>query len=663
MSSPAIEGLKEDRIADKEQKAARLQQQYYQRFRTAQQGVSEMQRKWTVLDTFDRGEQWKNANIPPWVAKPVTNLIRFLRTTKRANLASAIPKVHTTPLDQRYAALFEKLKKAYDHVWEWERVPKTIRSCIDRAGLLGTQVAMVYEDMTYVGGTYKGENNPDNRLFQGKICVKKFPIYNFFPDPDGYRLEDCKWIETTEVLPFSSIKNNKAFREYVEKNHPEGLKAFDLMAGDQTEKEDEADGSILDRTNKPNNNMASIRGDEMVTLHTHWERYLGEDGKWHLDVSYYTRSNNWFLLRIENVKPNVYPFAVYYDEEEDQTFWGTSTAMDALENQKIINKAAQTAAIIATLHQNPQKVVSRESGINAQELARTGTMPGKVWTSNGDPSQSIHNVQPPEIPRGLLEIDDRMKADIKDMAGINDAYTGTSVGSLTTSTGVNSLIERATIRDKDKMQQVDAFVQDISNLIYHFIIRKWKDVRPLAVPQADGTVEHIDFEPILAEDEDNLEWLCKCDTYAIAPMTQALKSQEADNLMQMQGQFNFSPAVIIPQEWIALKNFSNKAEILARMKKDAEILAKKQAEAPPKISPNGEVAFTMTTKDQGIIFTTLEEAYQTAFANKQVENQLMLDHVNNGLNVAPGTGQAPVQQGQDPLANAGQAMNNQNRGM
>jgi hypothetical protein len=387
----------------------------------------------------------------------------------------------------------------------------------------------------------------------------------------------------------------------------------------------------------------------MVTLHTHWERYLGEDGKWHLDVSYYTRSNNWFLLRLEDVKPNIYPFAVYYDEEEDQDFWGTSTAMDALENQKVINKASQTAAIIATLHQNPQKVVSRSSGINAQELARTGTMPGKVWTSNEDPSQSIHNVQPPEIPRGLLEIDDRMKRDIKEMAGINEAYTGESVGSLTTSGGVNSLIERATIRDKDKMQQVDAFVQDISDIIIHFIIRKWKDVRPLAIPLPNGQVEHVDFTPIEKDDEDNLEWLCRCDTYAIAPMTQALKSQEADNLMQMQGQFNFSPAVITPQEWIHLKNFSNKHEMLARMQKDAEVLAKKQAEAPPKIVPNGEISFSMTTKDQTIIFETLEQAAQAAFANQKVNGQLMLDHAQNGLNVAPGTGQAPAANAEAPI--------------
>jgi hypothetical protein len=67
-----------------------------------------------------------------------------------------------------------------------------------------------------------------------------------------------------------------------------------------------------------------------------------------------------FVYRIDDFKPSIYPFAVLYDEEEDNSFWGTSTAMDMLENQKIINKTAQAASIIGTLHQNPQKVVLRE---------------------------------------------------------------------------------------------------------------------------------------------------------------------------------------------------------------------------------------------------------------------------------------------------------------
>jgi hypothetical protein len=229
---------------------------------------------------------------------------------------------------------------------------------------------------------------------------------------------------------------------------------------------------------------------------------------------------------------------------------------------------------------------------------------------------------------------------------------------------VNALIERATIRDKDKMIQVDQFVEDISNLILQFILRKWKDKRPLAITQPDGSTEHSMYEPIPEDIANNLQWLMRCDTYAVAPMTQALKKQQADNQMQMQGQFNFQPAIITPQEWITKQDYDDKDQILARMKKDAEILAKQQAQQTPKINPNGDIQIALSTKDPSIIAATLNDMIQQAYIQQQEETELMMAHTDNGVNVAPGTGQAPAaQQAQAPAGPiSGQAAANMNRG-
>jgi hypothetical protein len=80
----------------------------------------------------------------------------------------------------------------------------------------------------------------------------------------------------------------------------------------------------------------------------------------------------------------------------------------------------------------------------------------------------------------------------------------------------------------------------------------------------------VDWKPIPSDIIDNLEWRVRSNVYAKAPITQASKSQQADNLMQMQGQFQFDPPVITPEEWIEMKDFPNKADILARMERDRE---------------------------------------------------------------------------------------------
>lgn len=604
---------------------------YMQRFYSAQAAVLPKQKLWKVLDTYDRGEQWKDANVPPWVPKPVTNFIRYIRTVKRANLAANIPLVHLTPLQTEYTEYIDRLQKAYEHVWNWEKVDRTARWVIDRGTLMGTGLAYVHEDTTYVGGTYGAQGMP-NKLFQGKICVKYFPISNFFIDPDAFCIYDAKYIDTTEVLSLRSIKNNQTFRKYCEEQKT--LKQLQALTSDQLEMDDSAEGTFYNRDTKPNQPSTRLDDDAMATMHTHWERYLNEEGKWQLDVSYYLRNTDFFLYRVEDVKPSRYPFAVYVDEQEDNQFHGTSTVQDFLELQRVINKTSQTYSIIATMHQNPQKVVSRTSGINAQEVALTGTVPGKVWTSNDDVTKSIQYIQPPEIPRGLFDVENAMKQDIREMTGVNDAYTGQSVGSLTTSTGVRSLIDRASIRDKDKMKQIDAFVEDLSDIIINMILHKWQDERPVPLRQPDGTVQPNTYQPIPKDVADQLEWMCSCDTYAVAPATEEARKQEAQQLLDIQGKYGYSPALITPQEIIQRGNWQDKELILARMKKDLEMQQQQQQSQPPKINPKGDITFNMSSKDPSTVMDTLQQMMQAAMLQQQNDTMLQAAHMNNGLAVS-----------------------------
>lgn len=664
--SPMDESV-EEAITVKDETAQDLYriQQYYQRFRKAELYKADIVKRWTVLDEFDRGEQWKNVAVPPWVPKPVTNLIRFVRTLKRANLASAIPKPTFYAEYPEDKDMVNSLQLAHNHVWEKEHLDRLVRLCIDRSLLLGTTIAMVYTDDTFVGGKYFGTG--DNRnlthpLYRGAIKVKRIPNGNFFPDPDAYNLEMCKYVEITEILPINTVKNTKVFRDYCQEKGT--LDKLDNFKSPQLEMDSEADGTIFERDHTPENtNLLNTPGDYLINVHQHWERYVGEDNKWHVDVSYYIRNSDFFLLRIEDVKPSEYPFAVLYDEPEEQDFWGTSTAMDILENQKIVNKVQQISSILGVLHQNPQKVVLRESGINAQELARTGTLPGKVWTSNVP--NPVETIEPMQIPKELFDLDDRTQKNIKDTVGVNEAYTGQSVGSLTTSTGVSDLIDRATIRDKDKMVEIDCFVERLSSLICQFIIHKWDKARQIASVQPNGDVQYRKWEPLDDTAKENLEWRIKSDVYAKAPSTQATRRQQANQLLQVQAQGNFSPAVITPEEYIRMMEFDLSADILKRMDADRQILAQQQQQQPPQLPQSGEFAVSLSSKDANFINQLLGSQLQAAKTQQQLQAELMQNHPGNGVNVTPQATGADVAAGQPqaPQGVTGQvAMNNMAKG-
>jgi hypothetical protein len=530
------------------------------RFKLASNGMDEHHKLWNLIDKFDRGRQWDSVQLPVWLPKPITNLIRYVRTTKRANLAQNIPTATFVPLTTLDAPLVNQIQKAYNHVWDEQKVALTCRRCVDRALLHGTSIVYVYAEEN-IRGKYYGENHDQNQMYRYDIKIKKLNNANFYVDPSAYNIGEARYVTVTENLVFSDVKNNPTFRQFA------GDKLKKLKFAD-LERANSATGDIFDRdTTKENASLQMESGDELCTLHIHWERFRNEEGAWQVDCSYYLFNTDFLLYRIEDFKPSILPFAVYHDEEEDQSFWGTSTAMDMLENQKIINKTAQAASIIGTLHQNPQKIVLRESGINAAEYSRTGTLAGKVWTSNVP--NAVEVIQPPDIPKGLFEIEDRMKNDIKDMAGITEAYTGQSVGSLTTSTGVDSLIERSSIRDRDKsIGQIDPFVEELSNIIVPFILVYWQEERPIMTRKKNGDPEFEVWKPVPANVIENLEWRVHSDVFAKAPVTAASKSQQADTLMQLQGQFQYDPPVITVEEWIEMKDFPNKEDILARMQED-----------------------------------------------------------------------------------------------
>ena len=117
---------------------------------------------WKELDEFYRGDQYKNASVPPWVPKPVTNFIHMVVSIKRAALATENPMALLRPLSMTDVDSVGELQKIYEWVWKRIKARKAVREAIETSKLLGTGIVQVYwDEMTGVlGGTdakYEGE--------------------------------------------------------------------------------------------------------------------------------------------------------------------------------------------------------------------------------------------------------------------------------------------------------------------------------------------------------------------------------------------------------------------------------------------------------------------------------------------------------------------------
>jgi hypothetical protein len=249
--------------------------------------------------------------------------------------------------------------------------------------------------------------------------------------------------------------------------------------------------------------------------------------------------------------------------------FGVGTGSLIIDNQKLINKVESIVAMIGTLLQNPQKVISKRSGINPVEAMKYSFAPGHTWVTNERPSESIYWQPVPQIPPALINLAEMAKANIREVVGLNEAYMGQAIGSLQTSGGVNSLIDRATMRDRDQMYDIELFIEQLTRIIIAFVTTKYTEerfVRFIEDPsKPEETMKFIEF---IGTNYNNIEYDLEIDVSAQAPITQARKEANYRELLQIQGQYGFMPAVVTPQEFVKGTNMVDADKIIARMNKE-----------------------------------------------------------------------------------------------
>lgn len=534
---------------------------------------------WKELDEFYRSDQYKNTKLPPWVPKPVTNFIHLVVTTKRAALASENPMAMLRPQSPDDIQKVADFQTIYEWVWKRSKARNVLRDNIETSKLLGTAIAQVYwdENTGVLGGT--------NTAYEGEIRMKEIDPMNFHIDPDAYRVEDAAWIHVTE----------KRSRNWVEKE-------FDVNLSEIGADEDKY-GEKYNR--EYYKSSSDSKDDGQIDFHAHYERYwntahvmeeeplegempnpetgdlemteetgasvpvdTGEEiGGWLYKVTYIAGSKE--VGSIDPLEPNMYPFAVLYDFKQRQEFWGRGTAALILENQKLLNKVEGIIAMIGTLLQNPQRVVTKSSGINPKEVTKYAYAPGHVWVTNGnDPASAMYWQNPPQIPQALVNLAEAAKENIREITGMNEAYMGQSVGSLQTSGGVNSLIDRATMRDKDQMFDIEQYVEQLTRILLGFVTSKYTEERWIRLASKDDEEQPEDFKPFVGLDYADLEFDLDIDVSAHAPVTQARREAESDQMFTNQYQFNITPRLTTPQEYVKNKKPVGWKEIVARMDRE-----------------------------------------------------------------------------------------------
>jgi hypothetical protein len=273
------------------------------------------------LDAFDRNQQWDLQSAPEWLPKPVTNFIHLIKYTKRAALAMDNPTGKLRAVSPEGVQRVEMLDKAFQYVWDRIKARKVVRENIETAKLLGTAIAHVHWEEYKegrLGSTVQGDKGYQ---FEGDICIREIDPGLFFPDPDAFTLEDCRYIAIIERKTMDWIKNNPKFKT-------DGVESAD--GGDPKER-----GEIYNRD-------YTTESEGLVDFVSFYEKVPNGEGGYSYKVTYLAKDK---ILLEQPLRPNRYPFAILYDYKQRQDFWAMSTCEFVLDNQKIINKVESIIAL------------------------------------------------------------------------------------------------------------------------------------------------------------------------------------------------------------------------------------------------------------------------------------------------------------------------------
>ena len=505
---------------------------------------------WIELDAFDRGEQWTQKGVmPSWIPRPSSNYINKVKRYKTGSLMLEDYIGELRPLAPENEAQIWMLQRFYEQLWDKLNVKYHLLDVIRTSRLLGTGILYVGWDENYIGGTR-------GHLFQGEILVKEIEPSTFFIDPAAFDLEEALYcgtfVRTTkeQLLADPSIepKYKKKFEELRKKT------AYGMQ-------------SEQDRGEIYANRDYSSYQDHIVDLITFYEKVVEDDG-YRIDVT--TVADGVVIKKVEGIAPNLFPFVILRQHKQRQDFWGTSDAQLILPNVKMINKVQSIIGTLATLYQNPQKIVYEGAGIDPRIVSKYGNAFGLVFLSKTPDLQNvIRNVDVADIPQTLLAYIEFLKQDIEDFTGMTDFATGASSRSVQTSGGIQSMIERSLVQEQDEYVLFEAFVEKLSNMLLLNAIEYYTDNRVMRMrsedPNYSGEYEYIPFK---AEEFADLAWDFSIDIVKKIRQNSQTKQQTMQMLSEWQLQYSPDLAIVNAEDMVKAFDPPNRDVILARIEQD-----------------------------------------------------------------------------------------------
>ena len=530
-------------------------------FETAIAFKQEQARIFKILDAADHSDIWKvfNKKIPNYVQTPVNNLITVIKESTKASIMPTTYAGQYVPLTLEAKEITDVANRYFKMKWVGANMDKVNSDAADYAFLHGTSGVLFGWNQNIID--YSDITSYFNPTVKSQIQAKAYHPSNIFPDPSANTVEEMKYLFFAERKSKSFLKTIARFQ--------------DALA--TIENANDSMGN-LDSKYIPDKSKQSA--DDIVTFSTCYKRVLRKmpnpvTGEMVLtpcvDVIYLAGRN---ILDISpNIQPNCIPFVPLYDEEVPNNFWGISKCYKVLSLQLALAQLDSTEATAYFKNQNPAEFINVMAGLNIAEYQNKRNNPDAAFPVNCDPRIVQAYAARPDLPKDLDSFRNYLIAAIQNVSGVDAAYQGRDYGSVQTTGGVQQVIDRSTMRDNNRIHNIDNFIRRELEVITQFYMIHGKAEKFFSpksnLPAETSTPgKELSFNPASLIGREDIEIVVS----NAAPRSNASYEDAAMKLMELQMKYNPSqngyPDFLTPEELLSYLNIPHdqKYNLLDRMK-------------------------------------------------------------------------------------------------
>lgn len=569
------------------------------------------------------GLQWnlaENKDESPFLLKSDINHLKNAIDLRLGSLCSESYYGELEPLSPNDVDNIEILNNLYKN--EWSRlnaddyVEEAIKNgCIHDNGY--TEVS--FDEGAIYGGT--------GTRREGSITLKTLSTSDVYLDPKSDSLDDCEYYLVKSKKSKNWLKRHK--KEWLRK-----LEEYNIKTGFTDGSED---GDIY--TGRAYSKSSS----ELYTIDTIYRKYpeeveidvIDDNGEVVIDPETVATDENGQIVSAESLKEKVmtthvkihymieghlmetdeeypfdeFPIVPFQWESIPQSPYGIPLVRGLTIPQKVANLIESAANNVAMHYSTPTWIVSEESGLDINKVAKLSNAVGMVWKVSGRVSEAIKQMEYPAVDEQLIGIKENFVQNIKNYSGISDTYIGNIGTAGSTAEGTSTAVNRAIVIDNAPMKQIEKYVEKLSRMIIKFMTRYYKSQEIYIRDTQKNEQGSYTFKSFFMKDE--FETINYDFTVKLSGRSKSDKNRQYNlmkDLYTIQNQYKDDKKVINIPDLVKAAQLDNYDDMFKRFSNMSEEAFQEKAnlivqimQMGGTITPNGSPLIPAEQMQQGII--------------------------------------------------------------